>query len=420
MKRTYLYMLILLLMFSVMIFSTINKFNSVREQYKEIEPSLDNYSTAEVTFLAFERMRIFLLSGGSLEDFSIKKKIFDSKIKILQNKSNSNTDFFYDDEFLILLKKIKDESEQLSAIYSTNANNPDRNVKALAFMPQMQSSMMDLQEVIYKIQIDHFNTTKNIIKDNSAYAKYYALLCIILFFVLIILLWRHITKLKQTLLEKNVFISAIYHELSGSIQKIQISSEMIDVSGDYTEAYRHIKNIKSHSEKIFHQTREILEYSKIETGNTRLNNSAFYLKELINESQLPFQNNNNNNVFIPRCTSKNKRIQSDKQKLLSIIINLLDNADKNTKNGRIYLSIKITGSHLYLRVKDNGCGFDIKKLNTLYRPFNQGAEKETRQGLGLGLTIIKNFVKIFNGKIRVKSRQNMGSTFLIRVDVGSA
>lgn len=416
MKRTYFYVIILALFFTVMIFSTINKFNGVREQYKIIEPSLDNYSTAEITFLAFERMRISLLSTESHSDFLIKKKIFDSKIKILENKSDNNIDFFYDKEFLILLKKIKTESEQLSALYSAYANNADQNLKTLAFMQQMQPNLMDLQEVIYRIQISHFNATKDIIKDNSTYAKYYALLCIFLSFVLITLFWRHITKLKETLLKKNVFISAIYHELSSSIQKIQISSEMIDMRSDAVNIAKYINNIKVHSNKIFHQTREILEYSKIEIGNIQLTELTFSLDDLLNEASSSIDNTNNNTIRIT-STSKNKLVRSDKQKLLSIIVNLLDNANKNTKNGTVYLSLKLVDSYLYLYVKDNGCGFDIKKLNTLYRPFNQGAEKETRQGLGLGLTIIKNYVKIFNGNIRVKSRLNTGSTFLVRVAV---
>ncbi|UDJ85685.1 HAMP domain-containing histidine kinase [Erwinia amylovora] len=419
MKRTYLYVVILALVFTVMIFSTINKFNGVREQYKTIEPNLDNYSTAEITMLAFERMKVALLSTENNNEFLIRKKIFDSKIKILENKSDNNIDFFYDNEFLILIKKIRNQSEQLSMIYSANANIADRKLKTLSFMNDMQPTLTDLQEVIYRIQISHFYATKNIIKDNSTYTKYYALLCIFLSFILIMLLWRHITKLKETLLKKNIFISAIYHELSSSIQKIQLSSEMIDIHNDVFGAARYINNIKLHSNKIFHQTREILEYSKIEIGNIQLNESTFYLNDLLHEVASSFDNTNGNAVSI-NCTSKNRRIRSDKQKLLSIIINLLDNANKNTKNGTIYLSLKLVDSFLYLYVKDNGCGFDIKNINTLYRPFNQGAEKETRQGLGLGLTIIKNYVKIFNGKIRARSRLNMGSTFLVRVAVEPA
>ncbi len=94
MKRTYLYVVILALVFTVMIFSTINKFNGVREQYKTIEPNLDNYSTAEITMLAFERMKVALLSTENNNEFLIRKKIFDSKIKILENKSDNNIDFF--------------------------------------------------------------------------------------------------------------------------------------------------------------------------------------------------------------------------------------------------------------------------------------------------------------------------------------
>lgn len=77
----------------------------------------------------------------------------------------------------------------------------------------------------------------------------------------------------------------------------------------------------------------------------------------------------------------------------------------------------MTNSHLFLRVSDTGCGFDSKKLNLLLRPFNQGAESETRQGLGLGLSIFKSYLKTIKRSISARSAINEGSTFMIRVPV---
>lgn len=100
-------------------------------------------------------------------------------------------------------------------------------------------------------------------------------------------------------------------------------------------------------------------------------------------------------------------------------MNLLDNANKYTHDGMIFISVKILPGKLYIRVKDNGIGFDIKKINFLYTAFNQGIETETTQGLGLGLTIVKHYVKSLNGIIRVKSKKAFGSSFLIFIPLHS-
>ncbi|RZA46859.1 ATP-binding protein, partial [Serratia marcescens] len=72
---------------------------------------------------------------------------------------------------------------------------------------------------------------------------------------------------------------------------------------------------------------------------------------------------------------------------------------------------------LYLRLNDTGIGFNVVNLDRLYKAFYQGVERETRQGLGLGLTIIKNYVTTMKGAIRAKSVEGVGSSFLIRIPV---
>ncbi|KDA94301.1 sensor histidine kinase [Pantoea agglomerans] len=110
-------------------------------------------------------------------------------------------------------------------------------------------------------------------------------------------------------------------------------------------------------------------------------------------------------------------INADKQKIISIIHNIIDNANKNTHSGLIKVRLRVAKSHLFLRVSDTGCGFDTKKLNLLFQPFNQGVESETRQGLGLGLSIVKSYLKAMKGSISARSKINEGSTFMVRIPV---
>lgn len=407
--------LVLTFFFSSSVYFTLQKFNEIKNQYKSIEPNLDNYSTAEIIFLAFERTRNSVYQTENPDLFLTKKSVFDSKLKILENKSRHINSFYYEPDFLKALNLLEKQSAELSRLNESSLPSERKDI-LLAQMNKMQATLINLQEVIYQIQIRNFNSIKSLIIDNSSYTELAALLSIVLLFTLIILLWVHITKLNSAIRGKNIFISAIYHELSGSIQKIQISSDMIDIRGDALASEKYIAKITYHSNKLYNQTKEILEFSKIEIGNVGTNNTSFYLEDALNAG-LSLYNESNFNKIECSIFPENTLINSDKQKIISIIHNLIDNANKNTHGGLIKVKLRLAKSHLFIRVSDTGCGFDTKKLNLLFKPFNQGAENETKQGLGLGLSIIKSYLKTMKGSVKAQSQINLGSTFKVRIPV---
>lgn len=407
--------LFLTLFFSGSVFFTVQKFNAIKNQYKSIEPNLDNYSTAEILFLAFERTRTSVYQTESPDNFMVKKSVFDSKVRILKNKSLRINSFYYEPDFLSALELLEKQSYELGQLSKTSEPAKRKEI-LLEQMNKMQPTLINLQEIIYKIQIRNFNTIKSLILDNSSYTELAALFSIVLLFTLIILLWVHITRLNSAIRGKNIFISAIYHELSGSIQKIQLSSDMINVRGDALNSEKYLAKITYHSNKLYQQTKEILEFSKIEIGNVGLSNQSFYLEDVLNAG-LSLYNESNANKIKCSIHPQNILINADKHKIISIIHNIIDNANKNTQNGTIKVRLRVTNSVLFFRVSDTGCGFDTKKLNLLFKPFNQGVESETRQGLGLGLSIVKSYLKTMKGKVTARSEINKGSIFMIRIPV---
>lgn len=415
MRRIFYLFFALIALFIAATFMTLNSFNEIKSKYKEIEPNLDNYSAAEIIFLSFERMRTSLLyrNNDYGQNFAFKKNIFDSKIKILETKSESRDSFFYDSSFIKELNILKQQSLELSALYNDNKNATQNDI--LDYLDKMEVTLIDLQEIIYRIQIHNFNETKSIIQDNTDEAEILALACLSLLFIIITVLWIHFNKLRKTLKEKNTFISSIYHELSSSIQSIVIASDIISSATNGKD--KETANIISyHANKLLIQTRDILDYSRIEMGNVSVHESSFMINTIVQEAVSSIDNKNNN-TFIIRRSTISKKIISDKQKISRILINLLDNSNKNTSNGKITISTKSIKGKLYLSVRDNGCGFNIKKINHLFKAFNQGAEKDTKQGLGLGLTIIKNHVTVLKGNIRVKSQEGKGTLFLISIPI---
>ncbi|TXE59332.1 sensor histidine kinase [Serratia nematodiphila] len=408
----------LVAIFSLLILLIAINFGGVKERYKQIEPNLDNYSVAEILFLAFERTKIALLlsENNDYDAFQIKKKIFYSKIQILESRSTFSDSFYYDDEFIKNVALLKQQYRTLDDLSAGLLVGLKNKADILSYMDDIEGTLVDIQEIIYRIQIKNFTEVKGIIQDNSSKAEMFALFSLILVFLMMFLVLRNAFSLKEIIKNKNIFISSIYHEIAGSTQAIVIAADIMEHELAQEELKKEARLISYHGNKIAEQTREVMDYSRLEMGEVKINISTFRLNEVVDDAVTGIGAGRGNRLVIHH-SSYAGLIGSDKYKLYRILANLLSNADKFTHHGAIALNVKVCHGNLYLRVKDTGIGFNVDNLDRLYKAFNQGVERETRQGLGLGLTIIKNYVTTMKGTIKVKSVEGGGSSFLIRIPV---
>ncbi|HHK5726622.1 TPA: sensor histidine kinase [Serratia marcescens] len=408
----------LVAIFSLLILLIAINFGGVKERYKQIEPNLDNYSVAEILFLAFERTKTALLlsENDDYNGFLIKKKIFYSKIQILESRSTFSDSFYYDDEFIKNVALLKQQYRTLGDLSVGLLAGRKSKADILAYMDDIEGTLVDIQEIIYRIQIKNFTEVKGIIQDNSRKAEMFAVLSLILVFLMMFLVVRNAFSLKEIIKNKNIFISSIYHEIAGSTQAIVIAADIMEHELAQEELKKEARLISYHGNKIAEQTREVMDYSRFEMGEVNVNISTFRLDEVVDDAMTSISAGRGNRIVVRR-SSYVGLICSDKYKLYRILVNLLSNADKFTHHGAIILNVKVCHGNLYLWVKDNGIGFNVNNLERLYKAFNQGVERETRQGLGLGLTIIKNYVTTLKGAIRVKSTEGVGSSFFIRIPV---
>ncbi|EPH0544969.1 sensor histidine kinase [Serratia marcescens] len=408
----------LVAIFSLLILLIAINFGGVKERYKQIEPNLDNYSVAEILFLAFERTKTALLlsENNDYDAFQIKKKIFYSKIQILESRSTFSDSFYYDDEFIKNVALLKQQYRTLDDLSAGLLVGQKNKADILSYMDDIEGTLVDIQEIIYRIQIKNFTEVKGIIQENSSKAEMFAFFSLILVFLMMFLVLRNAFSLKEIIKNKNIFISSIYHEIAGSTQAIVIAADIMEHELAQEELKKEARLISYHGNKIAEQTREVMDYSRLEMGEVKINISTFRLNEVVDDAVTGIGAGRGNRLVIHR-SSYAGLIGSDKYKLYRILANLLSNADKFTHRGAITLNVKVCHGNLYLRVKDTGIGFNVKNLDRLYKAFNQGVERETRQGLGLGLTIIKNYVTTMKGTIKAKSVEGVGSSFLIRIPV---
>jgi len=114
-------------------------------------------------------------------------------------------------------------------------------------------------------------------------------------------------------------------------------------------------------------------------------------------------------------------IRSDKEKIYSIVTNLIKNALKYTTTGFVKVECAINEGELFFSVKDSGIGIPLAKQKAVFERFVQvdSSKKSSYDGAGLGLSITKAFVEMLGGSISLESEEGHGSTFFVRIPVES-
>ena len=235
----------------------------------------------------------------------------------------------------------------------------------------------------------------------------------------LILLINDISSLKKLENRRKNLISDISHEIKTPISVIRAGSETLRDGAihDPKVAEKFLHSINSNSERLADMIDDLLELEKIEVGQIFLKNEKIKLKEeidliieslstLIDEKKLTVENR----------VSPNYKFKSDKQSLRDILINLLNNAVKYSKeHGRVILSSRVSKDFLILEIKDFGYGIEKANIKRIFDRFYRTAKaRANTKGTGLGLTLVNQLVKRIGGEISVESTIGKGSTFFIK------
>jgi len=170
---------------------------------------------------------------------------------------------------------------------------------------------------------------------------------------------------------------------------------------------------------------DILDMSKIESGNVQINTREVDIKKsisIIEDMIRPFMEDKGQKFTVDMTGVKNKRYIADDQRMQQILINILSNAMKYTeRGGEISFKIKTLSDYLdnheniSFEIKDTGRGMSKDFLEVIFEPFSREKLpiKDNTSGTGLGMAITKNLVNLMGGTITVKSRLGRGTTFTV-------
>ncbi len=221
------------------------------------------------------------------------------------------------------------------------------------------------------------------------------------------------------------FLSTVTHELRTPLYAVTGLSNMLLDENPRPEQVQHLKSLKFSGDYLLTFINDILQINKIEANKVDIEPESFNLRKKINNIILALNNSAlDNNVKIHFEYDKDlpENFIADQLKISQILINLIGNSIKFTKDGDIWIRVyklEEKGKIYSLRfeVEDNGIGISQEKQENMFESFSQGSIQINRKygGTGLGLSIVKGLIDILKGKIYVTSELEKGTTFFFEI-----
>ena len=220
---------------------------------------------------------------------------------------------------------------------------------------------------------------------------------------------------------KTAFLSNMSHEIRTPMNAIVGFSDLLNNENlSPKDRSEFIAQINMGADNLMHLIDDIIDISKIEAGQIKINRQETYLHDLLKEQIVMFRQNidrlDKSDVELRLHWGLKEEqivIDSDPFRVKQIITNLLNNAIKFTEEGFVELGVVPFGRFLKLYVKDSGIGIEDEKQDVIFDRFMQGHKSKTKLygGTGLGLAISKNLVELLGGEIGVISTAGAGSEF---------
>ena len=219
---------------------------------------------------------------------------------------------------------------------------------------------------------------------------------------------------------KSTFLANMSHELRTPLNAIIGYSEMLmeDAEDENEDFIPDLDKINGSGKHLLGLINDILDLSKVESGKMELYIEEFDLKKIVSEVESTIKPliDKNNNELVIKYNAVEDKMSADLTKIRQILLNLLSNSAKFTKEGTVTISVdksKSIKNSIDFNISDTGIGMTPDQVDKVFKPFTQADEKTTRKfgGTGLGLTITKMFAEMMGGDINLESKEGEGTTF---------
>lgn len=226
---------------------------------------------------------------------------------------------------------------------------------------------------------------------------------------------------------KTNFLSTVTHELRTPLYAVTGLTHLLLEENPAEHQKEHLKSLKFSGDYLLNFINDILQINKIDADKVEPLSVEFKLKKVLTDVIDTLQQNakeNNTTIHLNFDPKIPHTLLGDPMKLSQVFMNLIGNALKFTKNGRVEVIAKLLKKEeddvkLYFEVKDNGIGITEEQQKNIFDSFEQGSIQINREygGTGLGLTIVKSLLGLFGTKIQLESEVGKGSSFFFELDL---
>lgn len=233
----------------------------------------------------------------------------------------------------------------------------------------------------------------------------------------------------QAMEAKTNFLSTVSHELRTPLYAVTGLTHLLLEEDPSENQKEHLKALKFSGDYLLNFINDILHINKIDANKLEPLNMEFNLKKVLREVMDSLQQSakaNSTTLLLEYDDDIPSHLMSDPLKLSQVFMNLIGNSIKFTKEGEVKVIVKLLKKEdedvtIYFEVKDNGIGISKEKQLSIFEGFEQGSIQINREygGTGLGLTIVKSLLGLFDSKIQLKSTLGEGSSFFFEIDMKS-
>ncbi|MCL2914033.1 PAS domain S-box protein [Shewanella corallii] len=222
---------------------------------------------------------------------------------------------------------------------------------------------------------------------------------------------------------KSRFLASMSHEIRTPINGVLGLLTMLEDTGLSDDQREVVNTAKTSGNMLLSIINDVLDFSRMESGNLLLDNHAFNLPQNLQQTAellTPFANRKDVQLDIRLAEDLPEWVSGDPDRLAQILMNITNNAIKFTQEGAVTLSATSQRGEsdrlmLVCRIRDTGIGIAPELLPHLFDEFTMADQSYSRskEGTGLGLAISARLVKLMGGEIEVQSEQGVGSCFTI-------
>src|SRR5690606_19210547 len=228
---------------------------------------------------------------------------------------------------------------------------------------------------------------------------------------------------------KTNFLSTVSHELRTPLYAVTGLTHLLLEENPKESQKEHLKSLKFSGDYLLNFINDILQINKIEADKLEALQIDFNLEKILSEVINSLEQSakaNKTKLVLEYDRDIPSNLLGDPLKLSQIFINIIGNGIKFSKKGEVTVIAKLIKKEeddirVYFEVRDNGIGIDIDRQKTIFDSFEQGSIQINREygGTGLGLTIVKSLLGLFESQIELKSEIGKGSSFFFELEFKS-